>query len=217
MARKSLRRLQYECENMQIPDLSDDEVTRYGIQMMVGVGVAGQRSIRDAKVLVAGVGAAGSALLVQLSAAGIGELGVIDPGEITESNPAKEPIFAGVKPGGKKAESAKDTITDLNPLVTVNVYPVSVRELDHAQVVPKYSILVCCTDSVESRYFLSDLAVRYQKPLVMACSLQTEGHCLILNHQSGPCYRCLFPEPPRMCIQQRSLRATRVTWACFLD
>jgi adenylyltransferase/sulfurtransferase len=200
MAGKSLRRLQFECENTPEHDLADEEVTRYGKQMMVGVGVAGQRSIRQAKVLVVGVGAAGSAVLVQLSAAGVGELGLVDSSEFSETNPAKEPVFAGIKPGSKKINSAKDTLLDLNPLITVNLYPVSIQDLDHASIIPQYSILVCCTDDTLSRYRISDLAVTYNKPLVMACALKTEGHCFVLNREGAPCYRCLFPTPPGMGI-----------------
>lgn len=196
MAGKSLRRLQFECENMPEHDLTDEEVTRYGKQMMVGVGVEGQRSLRQAKVLVVGVGAAGSAVLLQLSAAGVGELGLVDPSEFSDTNPAKEPVFAGTKPGTKKINSAKETLMDLNPLVTVNLYPVSIQDLDHATIFPQYSILVCCTDDTLSRYRINDLAVTYKKPLVMTCALKTEGHCFLLNHEGGACYRCLFPTPP---------------------
>ena len=204
MAGKSLRRLQYECENLPEHDLADEEVVRYGKQMMVGVGVGGQRKLSQAKVLVAGVGATGSAVLLQLSAAGVGHIGVVDPSEFTDSNPAKEPIFAGAKPGTMKCSSAKDTITDLNPLVNVTVYPVSINDLDHVSIIPNYSLLICCTDDIRSRYRMSDLAVTYNKPLVMACALKTEGHCFVLNHQEGPCYRCLFPAPPSKFLEHQS-------------
>lgn len=182
--------------------LTNPEVSRYSRQLVLPeVGSTGQDKIKAAKVLVVGAGGLGSSALLYLAAAGVGQIGVMDGDVVEVSNLHRQVIHRSSREGQNKAESAKLSMLELNPLITVVAYPVRIDQANSQDIVPVYDLIVDGTDNVTSRYFLSDLAVHYKKPLVFGAALRWEGHVSLFNYNGGPCYRCIFPQAPPIELQ----------------
>jgi len=171
-------------------NLAKEEVERYHRQILLKeFGPEAQEKLKASKVLVVGAGGLGSPLLLYLAGAGIGTIGVVDGDKVETINLHRQVIHT--TPNTNKAQSAKDSISSLNPLVTCNAYPFHLTAQNSQSIIPHYDVLVIATDNVPSRYLVSDLGVYYNKPVVSASALRWEGQLMVLS--PSPCYRCYFP------------------------
>ncbi|KAK3717960.1 hypothetical protein LTR37_005386 [Vermiconidia calcicola] len=185
--------------------LLDNEYRRYGRQMiMPEVGLQGQLRLKNAKVLIVGVGGLGCPAAAYLAGAGIGTLGLIDGDTVEISNLHRQIAHASTREGMSKVDSAYEYLQSLNPLVHYIRYGFHLSPEKAVSIFEQYDLVLDCTDHPTSRYLISDTAVVTGKPLVSASALKTEGQLVLLNNpprppgdtSGGPCYRCIFPKPP---------------------
>ena len=178
-------------------ELSVDEVRRYSRHLIIpDVGMTGQKRLKNAKVLCVGAGGLGSPALLYLAAAGIGTLGVIDFDVVDESNLQRQIIHGQSDVGRSKAESARDSIKELNPLVNVIVHKERLDSDNAMQVFEPYDLIVDGTDNFATRYLVNDACVLLGKPYVWGTIYRFDGQASVFWAEYGPCYRCLYPEPP---------------------
>ena len=178
-------------------DLTVDEVRRYSRHLIIpDVGKTGQRRLKNARVLCVGAGGLGSPALMYLAAAGVGTLGIVDFDVVDESNLQRQIIHGTSDVGKSKAVSAKETINEINPLVTVNLHEARL-DSDHAmQIFADYDLIVDGTDNFATRYLVNDACVLLGKPYVWGSIFRFDGQASVFWAEYGPCYRCLYPEPP---------------------
>ena len=178
--------------------LESDEVRRYARHLVLGeVGPRGQLRLKDARVLVVGAGGLGSPAALYLAAAGIGTLGLIDPDGVDLSNLQRQILHGTPDLGRSKLASAADRIAALNPHVAVEPYPVRLDAENAGDILPRYDVVVDGSDNFPTRYLVNDACVRFGIPLVYGSILRWEGQVsLFADGADGPCYRCLFREPP---------------------
>ena len=178
-------------------DLSVDEVKRYSRHLIIpDVGMAGQKRLKNAKVLVVGAGGLGSPALLYLAAAGVGTLGIVDFDTVDESNLQRQ-IIHGVSDVGKsKAESAKESIAEVNPYVKVILHKERLDSDNVMEIFAPYDLIVDGTDNFATRYLVNDAAVLLHKPYVWGSIYRFDGQASVFWADYGPCYRCLYPEPP---------------------
>jgi adenylyltransferase/sulfurtransferase len=178
--------------------LGTDEVRRYARHLVLGeVGLGGQRRLKDARILVVGAGGLGSPAALYLAAAGVGTLGLIDPDAVDLSNLQRQVIHGTPDVGRPKLASAADRIGALNPHVVVEPYPVMLDGGNAGDILPRYDVVVDGSDNFPTRYLVNDACVRFGIPLVYGSILRWEGQVsLFADGPEGPCYRCLFREPP---------------------
>jgi adenylyltransferase/sulfurtransferase len=178
-------------------DLSVDEVKRYSRHLIIpDVGMAGQKRLKNAKVLVVGAGGLGSPALLYLAAAGVGTLGIVDFDTVDESNLQRQ-IIHGVSDVGKsKAESARDSITEVNPYVKVILHTDRLDSSNVMEIFVPYDLIVDGTDNFATRYLVNDACVLLHKPYVWGSIYRFDGQASVFWADYGPCYRCLYPEPP---------------------
>jgi sulfur-carrier protein adenylyltransferase/sulfurtransferase len=178
-------------------ELSVDEVRRYSRHLIIpDVGMTGQKRLKNAKVLCVGAGGLGSPALLYLAAAGVGTLGVIDFDVVDESNLQRQIIHGQSDVGRSKAESARDSIKELNPLVNVIVHQERLDSDNAMQVFEPYDLIVDGTDNFATRYLVNDACVLLGKPYVWGSIYRFDGQASVFWSEHGPCYRCLYPEPP---------------------
>jgi sulfur-carrier protein adenylyltransferase/sulfurtransferase len=178
-------------------ELSVDEVRRYSRHLIIpDVGMTGQKRLKNAKVLCVGAGGLGSPALLYLAAAGVGTLGVIDFDVVDESNLQRQIIHGQSDVGRPKAESARDSINELNPLVNVIVHEERLDSDNAMQVFEPYDLIVDGTDNFATRYLVNDACVLLGKPYVWGSIYRFDGQASVFWAEHGPCYRCLYPEPP---------------------
>jgi sulfur-carrier protein adenylyltransferase/sulfurtransferase len=178
-------------------ELSVDEVRRYSRHLIIpDVGMTGQKRLKNAKVLCVGAGGLGSPALLYLAAAGVGTLGVIDFDVVDESNLQRQIIHGQSDVGRSKAESARDSIKELNPLVNVIVHKERLDSDNAMQVFEPYDLIVDGTDNFATRYLVNDACVLLGKPYVWGSIYRFDGQASVFWSEYGPCYRCLYPEPP---------------------
>ena len=178
-------------------ELSVDEVRRYSRHLIIpDVGMTGQKRLKNAKVLCVGAGGLGSPALLYLAAAGVGTLGVIDFDVVDESNLQRQIIHGQSDVGRSKAESARDSIKELNPLVNVIVHNERLDSDNAMQVFEPYDLIVDGTDNFATRYLVNDACVLLGKPYVWGSIYRFDGQASVFWAEYGPCYRCLYPEPP---------------------
>jgi sulfur-carrier protein adenylyltransferase/sulfurtransferase len=177
--------------------LSVDEVKRYSRHLIIpDVGMAGQKRLKNAKVLVVGAGGLGSPALLYLAAAGVGTLGIVDFDTVDESNLQRQ-IIHGVSDVGKsKAESARESIAEINPYVTVVLYKERLDSSNVMEIFAPYDLIVDGTDNFATRYLVNDACVLLHKPYVWGSIYRFDGQASVFWADHGPCYRCLYPEPP---------------------
>lgn len=161
------------------------------------IGVAGQKRIRDSRVLVIGAGGLGCPLLQYLTAAGIGEIGIIDFDIVELSNLQRQILFQESDIGKNKAETVKARLQKLNSEVQFTAYPIAIDFQNAINIIENYDIVVDGTDNFETRYLVNDICVQLSKPLIYGAIYKFEGQVSVFNYQNGPTYRCLFPEPPK--------------------
>jgi adenylyltransferase/sulfurtransferase len=178
-------------------DLSVDEVKRYSRHLIIpDVGMAGQKRLKNAKVLVVGAGGLGSPALLYLAAAGVGTLGIVDFDTVDESNLQRQ-IIHGVSDVGKsKAESAKESIAEINPYVRVILHTDRLDSSNVMDIFAPYDLIVDGTDNFATRYLVNDACVLLHKPYVWGSIYRFDGQASVFWADYGPCYRCLYPEPP---------------------
>ena len=178
-------------------DLSNEEVQRYSRHLiMPEVGMEGQRKLKAASVLLIGAGGLGSPLAMYLAAAGVGRLGLVDYDVVDHTNLHRQVIHGTKDVGRPKLQSAKETILDINPHVQVDTYEVPLTSDNALEIFEPYDVIIDGTDNFPTRYLTNDASVLLGKPNVYGSIFRFEGQVSVFYAEKGPCYRCLFPEPP---------------------
>jgi sulfur-carrier protein adenylyltransferase/sulfurtransferase len=178
-------------------DLSVDEIRRYSRHLIIpDVGVAGQKRLKNAKVLCVGAGGLGSPALMYLAAAGVGTLGIVEFDTVDESNLQRQIIHGQSDIGRPKAESARDSIKEINPYVNVIIHGEPLSNENAMEIFADYDLIVDGTDNFATRYLVNDAAVLLGKPYVWGSIYRFDGQASVFWSEYGPCYRCLYPEPP---------------------
>lgn len=179
-------------------NLTPDELRRYARQILLPeVGWAGQVKLREASVLCVGAGGLGSPAALYLAAAGVGRLGLVEDDRVDISNLQRQILHRTVDVGRPKAESARETLEALNPAVQVELHPTRLTQDNALDLIRNYDLVVDGTDNFPTRFLVNDACVFLGKANVYGAVLRFEGQAsLFAPHRGGPCYRCLFPEPP---------------------
>jgi adenylyltransferase/sulfurtransferase len=178
-------------------ELTVDEVRRYSRHLIIpDVGMTGQKRLKNAKVLVVGAGGLGSPALLYLAAAGVGTLGVVDFDEVDESNLQRQIIHGQSDVGRPKAESARDSVREVNPYVDVIVHNEHLNNDNVLGIFSGYDLILDGTDNFATRYMVNDAAVLLGKPYVWGSIYRFEGQASVFWNEYGPNYRDLYPEPP---------------------
>jgi molybdopterin/thiamine biosynthesis adenylyltransferase/rhodanese-related sulfurtransferase len=178
-------------------ELTVDEVKRYSRHLIIpDVGMVGQKRLKNAKVLCVGAGGLGSPALLYLAAAGVGTLGVIDFDVVDESNLQRQIIHGQSDVGRPKALSARDSIKAVNPYVNVVVHQEALTNDNVMEIFAGYDLIVDGTDNFATRYMVNDACVLLGKPYVWGSIYRFDGQASVFWAEYGPCYRCLYPEPP---------------------
>jgi sulfur-carrier protein adenylyltransferase/sulfurtransferase len=177
--------------------LTPDQRARYSRHLLIPeVGEEGQLKLLGSRALLIGAGGLGSPAAYYLAAAGVGTIGIVDDDVVDPSNLQRQIIHTTDRVGMNKGESAKIAIEALNPDVTVNVHPFRVDKHNILDLLADYDVILDGADNFPTRYLLNDAALMTRTPLVHASILRFEGHATVFRPYEGPCYRCLFPEPP---------------------
>jgi adenylyltransferase/sulfurtransferase len=178
-------------------ELTVDEIRRYSRHLIIpDVGVAGQKRLKNARVLCVGAGGLGSPALMYLAAAGVGTLGIVDFDTVDESNLQRQVIHGQSDVGRSKAESAAASIREINPLVNVEIHDTALDRDNVRDIFARYDLIVDGTDNFATRYLVNDAAVLLGKPYVWGSIYRFDGQASVFWAEHGPCYRCLYPEPP---------------------
>lgn len=179
----------------ELDSLTELEKKRYKLQIMLpGIGVAGQEKIKNARVLVVGIGGLGSHALQYLTAMGVGTLGFLDFDEIEEANLSHQ-VFYGMEDIGKlKAVITRKRLQGMNPLVQFNMLNVELNTDNAGSIIPGYDIIVDTTNSSDTHYLINDSCLKYGKVMVFGNILKMEGRLSVFNYMNGPSYRCAWPE-----------------------
>lgn len=180
---------------------SKAQLDRYSRQLILpGVGAAGQRKLSAAKVLVVGAGGLGSPPLLYLAAAGVGTLGVVDDDRVALSNLQRQVLYNVEALGTSKVAAAQARLAGLNPEVRVLPYPVRLEAENALETLRPFDLVIDGSDNLPTRYLVSDACVLLDKPFLYGAMSQFEGQLSLLHAHTGgvpgPCYRCLYPEPP---------------------
>jgi molybdopterin/thiamine biosynthesis adenylyltransferase/rhodanese-related sulfurtransferase len=180
-----------------LPMLTHEEILRYSRHLLIpDVGLDGQRKLKAASVLVIGTGGLGSPVALYLAAAGIGHIGVVDYDVVDFSNLQRQVIHATSGIGVLKVESARRRMLDLNPDIQVDAYNLPFTSENAIQIAKDYDLIIDCTDNFPTRYLSNDLCVLTGKPNIYGSIFRFDGQVSVFDAKRGPCYRCLFPEPP---------------------
>ena len=178
-------------------ELTVEEVQRYSRHLIIpDVAMDGQKRLKNARVLCVGAGGLGSPALMYLAAAGVGTLGIIDFDIVDESNLQRQVIHGQSDIGRSKAESAADSVREINPLVTVNIHNEVLTNDNVMDIFAEYDLIIDGTDNFATRYMVNDAAVLLGKPYVWGSIYRFDGQASVFWAEHGPCYRCLYPEPP---------------------
>jgi len=179
-------------------ELNNDEIRRYSRHLILPeVGLAGQKKIKAASVLCIGAGGLGSPIAMYLAAAGIGKIGIVDFDTVDFSNLQRQILHTDADVGRSKAESAKETIRGINPHCEVVIHNTRISSENALDLIRPYDIVVDGTDNFPTRYLTNDACVLLKKPNVYGSIFRFEGQASVFApHLGGPCYRCLYPEPP---------------------
>jgi adenylyltransferase/sulfurtransferase len=180
-----------------LPALSGDEVRRYSRHLILPeVGMDGQRALKAAKVLCIGAGGLGSPAAMYLAAAGVGTLGLVDFDVVDMSNLQRQLLHGTNDIGRPKLDSAKDRLHDLNPNVHVETYETALSSANALELFASYDVILDGTDNFPTRYLVNDACVLLGKPNAYGSIFRFEGQASVFATKDGPCYRCLYPEPP---------------------
>jgi len=178
-------------------ELSHEEILRYSRHLLIPeVGLEGQKKLKASSALIIGTGGLGSPVALYLAAAGIGRLGLVDFDTVDESNLQRQIIHGTATVGKLKVESAKARLNDLNPDIQVDAYNEPFTSENAMRIAADYDILIDGTDNFATRYLTNDDSVFRGKPNVYGSIFRFDGQASVFDARTGPCYRCLFPEPP---------------------
>jgi len=184
-------------EPVTLPELSNDEVARYSRHLILPeVGMEGQQKLKAAKVLCVGTGGLGSPLAFYLAAAGIGTLGLVDFDVVDSSNLQRQIIHSTKDVGRPKIQSATEKLTALNPFLKVVPHETMLTSKNALEIISQYDIVADGTDNFPTRYLVNDACVLTGKPNAYGSIFRFEGQASVFATEEGPCYRCLYPEPP---------------------
>lgn len=179
------------------PELTNEEVARYSRHLILPeVGVAGQRRLKAARVLLIGTGGLGAPLGMYLAAAGVGTLGLVDFDSVDASNLQRQIIHGTRDVGRPKVASARDRLADINPNVNIESFPTRLTSANALDIIRQFDLVVDGTDNFPTRYLVNDACVLAGKPNVYGSIFRFEGQATVFGAPGGPCYRCLYPEPP---------------------
>jgi sulfur-carrier protein adenylyltransferase/sulfurtransferase len=180
-----------------LPPLTREEILRYSRHLLIPeVGLDGQRKLKGSSALVIGTGGLGSPVALYLAAAGVGHIGLVDYDVVDDSNLQRQVIHGTATVGKLKVESARERMLDLNPDIEVTVYNQPFTSENAMGIAADYDVLIDGTDNFPTRYLTNDVAVMLGKPNVYGSIFRFDGQASLFNYQDGPCYRCIFPEPP---------------------
>jgi len=180
-----------------LPELSHEEILRYSRHLLIPeVGLEGQRKLKASSVLVIGTGGLGSPVALYLAAAGVGRIGLVDYDVVEYSNLQRQVIHGTSTLGELKVESARKRMLDLNPGIQVQVFNEPFTSQNAMRIAKDYDLLVDGSDNFPTRYLSNDVCVLLGKPNVYGSIFRFEGQLSVFDARRGPCYRCLFPEPP---------------------
>jgi len=180
-----------------LPELTNDELGRYSRHLILPeVGMEGQQRLKAAKVLCVGTGGLGSPLALYLAAAGIGTLGVVDFDVVDSSNLQRQIIHSTKDVGRKKVDSAQEKLNALNPNLKVVKHDTMLTSANALEIFAQYDIIADGTDNFQTRYLVNDACVLLNKPNAYGSIFRFEGQASVFATEEGPCYRCLYPEPP---------------------
>jgi molybdopterin/thiamine biosynthesis adenylyltransferase/rhodanese-related sulfurtransferase len=178
-------------------DLSHEEILRYSRHLLIPeVGIEGQRKLKTASVLIVGTGGLGSPAALYLAAAGIGHIGLVDYDRVDSSNLQRQVVHGSSSLGKLKVESARSRLLDLNPDIQVDTYNQTFTSENARAIAESYSLIIDASDNFPTRYLINDLCVLTGKPDIYGSVYRFEGQMSVFYARLGPCYRCLFPEPP---------------------
>jgi len=178
-------------------ELTVDEVRRYSRHLIIpDVGMAGQKRLKNAKVLCVGAGGLGSPALMYLAAAGVGTLGIVEFDTVDESNLQRQIIHGQSDIGRSKGESARASVLEINPFVNVVLHETRLDVDNVKEIFAQYDLIVDGTDNFATRYLVNDAAVLLGKPYVWGSIYRFDGQASVFWAEHGPCYRCLYPEAP---------------------
>ena len=181
----------------KVAALNNEEILRYSRHLiMPEVGMDGQLKLKQAKVLCIGAGGLGSPLAMYLAAAGVGTLGIVDFDVVDFTNLQRQIIHSTEDVGRKKLDSAGDTISGINPNVEVRKFDTRLSSANALELFREFDIIVDGTDNFPTRYLVNDACVLTGKPNVYGSIFRFEGQASVFATKDGPCYRCLYPEPP---------------------
>jgi molybdopterin/thiamine biosynthesis adenylyltransferase/rhodanese-related sulfurtransferase len=180
-----------------LPELSHEEILRYSRHLLIpDVGLEGQRKLKAASILVLGTGGLGSPVALYLAAAGVGHIGLVDYDVVDISNLQRQVVHGTSAIDKLKVESARQRLLDLNPEIDVEIYNEPFTSKNAMRIAQGYDIIVDGTDNFPTRYLSNDVCVLLGKPNVYGSIFRFEGQVSVFDSRNGPCYRCLFPEPP---------------------
>lgn len=180
-----------------LPELSHEEILRYSRHLLIPeVGLEGQRKLKNSSALVIGTGGLGSPVALYLAAAGVGRIGLVDYDVVDTSNLQRQVIHGTSTVGKLKVESAKEKLLDLNPDIQIDVYNEPFTSANAMRIAQDYDVIIDGTDNFPTRYLTNDVCVFLGKPNVYGSIFRFDGQLSVFYAKEGPCYRCLFPEPP---------------------
>lgn len=180
-----------------LPELNHEEILRYSRHLLIPeVGLEGQRRLKNSSALIVGTGGLGSPVSLYLAAAGVGRIGLVDYDVVDSSNLQRQIIHGTSTIGKLKVDSAKAKLLDLNPDIQVDAYNEPYTSENALRIAQDYDIILDGTDNFPTRYLTNDVAVFLGKPNVYASIFRFDGQVSVFHAKKGPCYRCLFPEPP---------------------
>ena len=180
-----------------LPDLTREELSRYARHVILpDVGVDGQRRLKGARVLCVGAGGLGSPAAMYLAAAGVGTIGIVDDDVVDASNLQRQILHDTAGTGRPKVESARDRLKGINPNVTVEMHQVRLTSANALDLLARYDVVLDGADNFPTRYLVNDACVLLGKPNAFGAIFRFEGQASVFGAKNGPCYRCVYPEPP---------------------
>ncbi|HSQ17999.1 MAG TPA: molybdopterin-synthase adenylyltransferase MoeB [Anaerolineales bacterium] len=179
------------------PSLTPEEYQRYSRHLLIpDVGLQGQLKLKTSAALVIGAGGLGSPVALYLAAAGVGRIGIVDSDVVDASNLQRQVLHGSSALGMPKVESARARLLDLNPHIQVDAYHEAFTADNAKQIASPYDMIIDCSDNFPTRYLSNDLCVLTGKPNIYGAIYRFDGQVSVFDAEHGPCYRCLFPEPP---------------------
>lgn len=180
-----------------LPALSAEELERYARQVALpGIGRAGQRRLKAARILCVGAGGLGSPAALYLAAAGVGTIGIVDSDRVTLSNLQRQILYDEAAIAAPKTEPARSRLEALNRHVSVEAHQVRLSAENATAILGRYDVVLDCSDNFPARYLVNDACVLLGKPDVFGAVFAFEGQASVFGASGGPCYRCVFPDPP---------------------